>query len=94
MAELLVSIAALVGAALVFVAALGVLRMPDLYSRMHAATKAGALGSGLLVLAAAAAIGETSMTLRAVATIVFIFLTAPVAAHALGRAVFRNGRDR
>jgi multicomponent Na+:H+ antiporter subunit G len=94
MPEVIGAIVALAGAALVFVAALGVLRMPDLYSRMHAATKAGALGSGLLVVAAAVAIGGISMSLRAAATVLFIVLTAPVAAHALGRAVYRNGSDR
>lgn len=94
MLEALLSVALLAGATFVFVAALGVVRMPDLYTRMHAATKAGALGSGLLVFAAAAAMGGASVTVRAVATVLFIVLTAPVAAHALGRAVFRSGRDR
>jgi multicomponent Na+:H+ antiporter subunit G len=90
-AELLASVGLIVGASFVFVASLGVLRMPDFFTRAHAATKAGSLGSGVVVLSMALAVGEISLTLRAVATVLFIVLTAPVAAHALGRAVFRSG---
>jgi len=92
MFELLASVGLLLGAGFVFVAALGVLRMPDFYTRAHAATKAGSLGSGVVVLSVALAMAEASLTVRALATVVFIVLTAPVAAHALGRAVFRGKR--
>ena len=49
---ILVSLLMLGGAFFAFAAAIGVLRLPDLYSRMHAASKAGTVGSGLLLLAA------------------------------------------
>lgn len=92
MTDLLAAVGILLGAGFVLVAAIGVLRMPDLYTRMHAATKAGALGAGLLVLSVAVAIGDAAFTGRAVATVVFVVLTAPVAAHALGRAHYRSGQ--
>jgi multicomponent Na+:H+ antiporter subunit G len=81
----------LVGALFVLVAALGVVRLPDLLMRMHAATKAGTLGAGLLLIAIAVSSPETSVVARAVATIVFLLLTAPVAAHLIARAAYYTG---
>ena len=82
----------LLGAFFALVAAVGILRMPDLLMRMHAATKAGTLGAGLLLLAVAVSFGDSSVTVRALAAIVFLFLTAPVAAHVTGRAAYYAGR--
>jgi multicomponent Na+:H+ antiporter subunit G len=79
------------GAFFVLVAAIGVVRLPDLFMRMHAATKAGALGTGLLLLSVAFIHGEWHVTLRVIAAITFLFLTAPVAAHAIGRAAYLAG---
>lgn len=67
------------------------LRLPDTLIRMHAATKAGTLGAGLILAGAALYFAETGTTLRALMTIVFIYLTAPVAAHLIGRAAYRSG---
>ncbi|WP_224816053.1 monovalent cation/H(+) antiporter subunit G [Hasllibacter sp. MH4015] len=74
-----------------FVAGLGVLRLPDVLIRMHASTKAGTLGAGLILIAAAIFFGDTATITRAVATVVFLLITAPVAAHMIGRAAFRSG---
>lgn len=74
-----------------FVAGLGVLRLPDVLIRMHASTKAGTLGSGLILIAVAVFFADTATTTRALATILFLFITAPVAAHMIGRAAFRSG---
>ena len=74
------------------VAALGVLRMPDLYTRMHAATKAGTLGAGLLLVGAAFVLGDPWVTVRAVLTVAFLALTVPVASHLVARAAYRTGR--
>ena len=90
MIEFLAGLGLLAGAGFVFIAALGVLRMPDFFTRAHAATKAGSLGSGVIVVSMALAIGDPGLSLRAAATVAFIILTAPVAAHVLGRAVFRG----
>jgi len=79
------------GALFVFVAALGVLRLPDLLIRMHAATKAGTLGAGAILVAVALSFGDGGLATRAIAGVVFLMLTAPIAAHAIGRAAYRVG---
>jgi multicomponent Na+:H+ antiporter subunit G len=79
------------GAFFMLVAGVGVIRMPDLLMRMHAATKAGTLGAGLLLLAVAVHFGTTGVTIRAVATVFFLLFTAPVAAHVIGRAAYFSG---
>ena len=76
----------LLGAFFVLVSAIGILRFPDLYMRMHGATKAGTLGAGLILLGASVLFGTLSVTVKAMAVFVFLLLTAPVAAHVLGRA--------
>ncbi|MCC1496057.1 monovalent cation/H(+) antiporter subunit G [Alcanivorax sp. 1008] len=81
----------LAGSLLMLLAALGALRMPDLLMRMHATTKAGALGSGLIMLAAAVFFGSAEVWARVLAIIAFIMLTAPVAAHMIGRAGYFVG---
>jgi multicomponent Na+:H+ antiporter subunit G len=82
----------LVGSAFSLVAALGIVRMPDVYARMHAATKAGVLGAGLVLLGAAAVTGSAAVLLRGCATIAFLVLTAPVSSHLIARAALRSGR--
>ncbi|RMA41178.1 monovalent cation/H(+) antiporter subunit G [Rhodophyticola porphyridii] len=81
----------LLGGFFCFVAGLGVLRLPDVLIRMHASTKAGTLGSGLILAAVAVLFADLATVTRAVATIVFLLITAPVAAHMIGRAAFRSG---
>lgn len=91
MFDLIAGALVLFGAAFVLVAAIGVLRMPDLYVRMHAASKAGTLGVGSLLLAVAFHAGETSVIARALIAIFFLVLTAPVGAHLLARAAYVSG---
>lgn len=88
---IVVSVLLLAGALFAFVAALGIIRLPDLYTRMHAASKAGTVGSGLLLFAAGIESGEVSVFVRALAGFVFFILTAPVAAHLLARAAHKTG---
>jgi multicomponent Na+:H+ antiporter subunit G len=85
MNEIAVALVVLVGAFFMVVAALGVLRMPDLLTRMHASTKAGTLGATMLIVAVALAFRETSVTVRCLAIVVFLCLTAPVVAQVIGR---------
>lgn len=91
MIETLTALLALAGGLFSFVAALGVLRLPDVLIRMHASTKAGTLGCGLILCAVALHFGDGEIVARAVTAIVFLLLTAPVAAHMIGRAAFRTG---
>lgn len=78
----------LLGSAFVLVAALGVIRLPDLYSRMHAASKAGAVGGGLILLAVAVLSQDVSVAVRAIVGTIFLVLTTPLAAHLLARSAY------
>lgn len=78
----------LLGATLMMLAGLGVLRMPDLFTRMHTSTKGASLGVALILVAGAFYFNDLAVATKAVITISFIFLTAPVAAHMLGRAAY------
>ena len=79
------------GASLTLIAAFGVLRLPDLYTRMHATSKAGTLGAGLLLLAIALASFDVGVITRSIAGVLFLILTAPVSAHLLARSAYFSG---
>jgi multicomponent Na+:H+ antiporter subunit G len=79
------------GALWMLIAALGVLRMPDLFSRMQASSKAGTLGIGTLMLAVTIHFAHLQAGAHAVLIIAFFFLTAPVAAHMIARAAYLIG---
>ena len=91
MMSIVVLILAFLGAFLVFLASVGILRMPDLFLRMSATAKAGTLGVGFMLLAAILHFQNFVITSRALAIIVFLFLTAPVAAHMNARAAYFDG---
>jgi multicomponent Na+:H+ antiporter subunit G len=90
MIEYLSGIVLVLGSLFCLVAALGVIRMPDTLTRMHAVTKAGSLGAGLVVLAHALFHQHPGIFLRAVSIIALLLLTAPVAAHIIARASYRS----
>lgn len=81
----------IIGAVFLLAAAIGVVRMPDLFTRMQTATKAATLGIGCILLAVALHMNDLGVALRAFFTIVFFFLTAPVAAHMIARAAYFIG---
>ena len=89
--NLIVGILVLIGALFALIASIGILRMPDLYTRMHAASKAGTLGSGIMLIALAIYADDNSTASRAIAAVVFLLLTAPVAAHLLAKAAHSAG---
>ncbi|MGP1395136.1 MAG: monovalent cation/H(+) antiporter subunit G [Inquilinaceae bacterium] len=91
MGTIVISVLLIAGAAFAMIAAVGALRMPDTLLRMHASTKAGTLGVGLMLAAVAVHFSDIGTVSRAVATIVFLLITAPVAAHVIGRASYRMG---
>jgi multicomponent Na+:H+ antiporter subunit G len=76
--------------ALLLIGAIGVLRLPDSYTRMHAASKAGALGTAM-ILAGVAAASEGAFALAALFAMAILIATAPLAAHAMARAAHRAG---
>jgi len=81
----------LVGAAFSAIAALGILRFPDVYTRLHAASKAGPLGAGLILVAVGIESGDWSVAVRCVLGLVFLIVTSPVSAHLLARAALKSG---
>lgn len=86
--EMVVAVLVILGAAFMCLAGLGILRMPDLFTRMHASTKGASLGVALLLVAAVFVFQDLTVAAKAFVTTAFIFLTAPVAAHMLGRAAY------
>jgi multicomponent Na+:H+ antiporter subunit G len=76
------------GALFSLTATIGMLRFPDVYTRLHAAAKAGPVGAGLVLVAVALAVFSPPVALRALVGIVFLVLTAPVAAHLVARAAY------
>jgi multicomponent Na+:H+ antiporter subunit G len=76
------------GTLFVVVAGLGVLRLPDVYMRLHASTKAGTLGVALNTAGLAVLHPALGTFTRAAALVLFLLLTAPIAAHMIGRAAY------
>ena len=93
MKDIIASLFIIGGSLFCLVAAVGIIRLPDLLIRMHAATKAGTLGAGLILASVAVHFSDIGTTLKAVLTLVFLFLTAPVGAHLIARAAYRAGID-
>lgn len=94
MSEIITGSLLLLGAAFVLVSAVGVLRFPDIFMRLHAATKAGTLGAGLVLLAAAIFFASLAVSVKATVVFLFLLITAPVAAHVLGRAAYVDGAEK
>ena len=82
------------GASFTLLAAIGVVRMPDLYCRLSATSKAAPFGIVLVLAGTALVVREISFALQAVAVAVFVAITSPVAAHAVARAVYREASAR
>ncbi len=87
----LASILILLGALFSLIAALGVVRMPDLYCRMHAATKAGAFGLSLILIALCVLVPEPRVIIQSMLIIGFFYLTTPIAGQMIGRAAITRG---
>jgi multicomponent Na+:H+ antiporter subunit G len=84
--EILAALLVVVGTFFGFVATVGIIRLPDLYSRLHAASKSDTLGSVLSLAGLALVLGLRTESLKLVFLLVFLFLTSPTAAHAIARA--------
>lgn len=79
------------GVLMIILAALGLLRLPDVYTRSHAAGKAATLGVCCVLLGTAAGLGGGGALVRALLAVVFLFVTIPVGAQLIARAALRNG---
>lgn len=78
------------GVLLTLIAAIGLLRLPDPLQRMHSATKAGTLGTTLIVLGTLILVDDVRPS-TAILTIVFLLFTLPIGAQLLGRASYLSG---
>lgn len=91
MSERFNAVLLVIGSLFMLLAAIGVLRLPDIFIRLQAATKASTLGVGCLLLGVAIHFDHLGVATRAVLVIGFFFLTAPVAAHMIARAAYATG---
>lgn len=91
MTDIFVMILSGIGALFILLAAIGFVRMPDFFLRVSVTTKAATLGIGLILGAAALYFSEVSVVSRVFAIILFLLLTAPVAAHMIGRTAYFIG---
>jgi len=91
MNDIIIMIIISLGTLFILLAAVGLLRMPDLYLRMSVTTKAATLGVGLILTGLALHYMQTSITTSVIAIIVFLLLTAPISAHVIGRASYFVG---
>jgi multicomponent Na+:H+ antiporter subunit G len=89
--QALAALLLLTGGAFTLISALGVYRLPDPLIRMHATSKAGTLGCGLILLAVAVFYREGDVVARAAVAILFLLVTVPVSAHMIGRATYAMG---
>ncbi len=88
MIEILSGVFLMLGSFFILLSAIGIIKMPDLYTRMSATTKASTLGIGLVLIGTSFFWGSVGIVVRSFAIIVFLLLTAPVAAHIIGRAAY------
>jgi multicomponent Na+:H+ antiporter subunit G len=91
--EIAILVLTLGGVFFALVAAVGLVRLPDLYTRAHSTSKSETLGAVLALAAVALAFEGNLSTLKTAFLLVFMFLTNPTAAHAITRAAAEQGLD-
>ncbi|SHG98114.1 multicomponent Na+:H+ antiporter subunit G [Halobaculum gomorrense] len=89
--SLLVVALVVVGSFFLTVGTIGLLRLPNVYNRLHATSKATTLGASGIALAAWAYFGPGGAGMKALVTVLFLFLTAPTGGHMISRAAQRMG---
>jgi multicomponent Na+:H+ antiporter subunit G len=93
MIEIIAAIFLFLGSFFILVAAIGIIRFNDLYSRMHATTKATSFGLLLIIVGVSLFFNIAVVWLKALLVIVFIYLTAPLAAHSVAKSMEEDGLD-
>lgn len=91
MTDILIMILSTVGAIFVLISSIGIVRMPDFYTRLSITIKAATLGIGCILTAAAIHFAEFSTTTKVLAIVFFLFITSPVAAFLIARSAYISG---
>ena len=89
--EILVSVFILAGSLFILIASIGIVKMPDIYTRMHAATKATSWGIMLILLGVMIFFPFPGIIIKSILIIIFLYLTTPVAANLLGKSSLEMG---
>lgn len=89
MKESIVIFLLVLGTIFIFLAAVGLLKMPDVFLRMSASTIAATLGVSSILIALAVHFSTFGITVHVIGTNIFLFLTVPVGAHLMGRAAHK-----
>lgn len=82
-----------VGAAFAVIGAVGILRLPDVFARMHGAGIIDTLGAGLILVGLMFQAGPSLITVKLILIVVFVLFTSPTTTHALARAALSGGVD-
>jgi multicomponent Na+:H+ antiporter subunit G len=90
MMNIFIGLFSTIGALAILFASIGILRMPDFYLRLSVTVKAATMGVGVLLICAAIVFPDAEVAAKATATIFFLLLTAPVAAHVIARTGYRS----
>lgn len=88
MVDVITAVLMLAGAVFALLAAIGLLRMPDVFTRMQSSTKASTLGLGCLLAGTALQLGDLASIIRAASIGAFVLLTLPVSSHVIARASY------
>ncbi len=89
--EIIAAVLLFLGVFFYFSGAVGIVRFPDVYNRIHASTKSSTIGVVSVLIAGVVALGFDPVSIKALAIILFLMLTYPVAGHLLARAAYRTG---
>lgn len=89
--EIIAAILVAGGVFFFLVSVIGLIRLPDIYMRVHATAKGDTLGLGLALLGAIVYLGFTFTSLKLLLIITFIWITSPTAAHLIGKSAYRTG---
>jgi multicomponent Na+:H+ antiporter subunit G len=90
MLDLLSWLTLMVGVFFIIVGGIGLLRLPDFYTRLHGAGITDTLGAGLVMLGLMIQGGQTQVTIKLILILIFLWYTSPTATHALARAAFSD----
>lgn len=94
MIEIVSSFLLVFGSVFTLLASVGIVRFPDVYNRLHSATKSATLGVSAVLLASAIFFTQHgSFSIHQLAAILFLFISSPVAAHMIARGAYFSGEQ-